>query len=160
IGTQRPSEIIEIGAHYDSVVGCPGANDNGSGTATVLELARLMAHTKPKCTVRFVLFTNEEPPYFGGNEMGSYHYVQELKARKERVVAMLDLETLGYYTEAPHSQTYPSYFTPFYPDRGNFIAFVGNRRSRPLTESCIRVFRDTTKFPSEGVAAPEWVNGL
>jgi hypothetical protein len=160
LGSKRPKDIIIVGAHYDSVLGCPGANDNGSGTATVLELSKLMAHCKPECTVRFVLFTNEEPPFFGGTEMGSYQYVQEIKKRNEKVIAMLDMETLGYYTEAPHSQTYPSNFTPFYPDQGNFVTFVGNRHSRPLTEACIRTFRDTTKFPSEGVAAPEWVNGV
>jgi hypothetical protein len=160
LGCKRPKDIIVVGAHYDSVIGCPGANDNGSGIATVIELAKLMARKKPNCTLRFVLFSNEEPPYFGGNEMGSYQYVQEIKKRNERVIAMLDMETLAFYTEAPHSQTYPSNFTPFYPDRGNFVAFVGNRHSRPLTEACMRTFRDSTTFPSEGVAVPEWVNGV
>jgi hypothetical protein len=159
-GSEKPSEIVIIGAHYDSVTGCPGANDNGSGTATVLELAKLMAHHKPKRTVRFVLFTNEEPPYFGGEEMGSYQYAQRCKRRNENIVAMLDVETLGYYTDAPHTQTYPSHFTPFYPNTGNFITFVSNVHSRPLAEACIGTFRDTTKVPSEGVAAPEWINGV
>lgn len=156
----RSKELVIVCAHYDSVYGTPGANDNGSGVAATLELARQMAGTKPEKTIRFVFFGTEEPPFFSSKNMGSYHYAARCKERGENISALLDLETLGYYTEEPNSQHYPSNFVPGYPTTGNFIVFVGNLSSRSLVETCVKTFRETTKFPSEGVAAPEWVNGV
>ena len=153
-------QIVLAGAHYDSVVDCPGANDNGSGAAAVLELARLLAPERLARTLRFALFVNEEPPYYLGDAMGSRRYARRCRARGERIVAMLCLETIGYYTDAPRSQAYPAPHGVVYPSTGNFISFVGNVASRALVRRCIGSFRRSTAFPSEGLAAPDWIAGV
>jgi len=159
-GGALPDQILIVGAHYDSVVGCPGANDNASGAAAVLELARLLASERLARTLRFVLFVNEEPPYYLGDAMGSRRYARRCRARGERIVAMLCLETIGYYTDAPGSQLYPFPFALVYPSTGNFIGFVGNLASRRLVRRCIGSFRRATAFPSEALAAPGWIAGV
>lgn len=159
-GSSLPKEIILIGAHYDSVAGSPGANDNASGIAALLENARLLARTRPSRTVRFVAFANEEPPFFYTQQMGSRVYAARARGRGERIVAMLSLETIGYYSDEKGSQRYPFPFSMFYPDTGNFIGFVGNLSSRRLVRRAIAAFRDHTAFPSEGVAAPGWMTGV
>jgi len=154
-------EIILIGAHYDSVFGSPGANDNGSGLAAVLALARRFAGRKREHTFRFVAFVNEEPPYFLSGEMGSLVYAGRCKTRGDRIDAMISLETIGYFTDAPHSQAYPSRaLGAFYPKVGNFIGFVSNVRSRPLLRRVIALFREEAKIPSEGAALPWFIPGV
>ncbi len=160
VGTTLPEDILVIGAHYDSVLGSPGANDNASGVAAVLELARLLAGQRLDRTVRFVAFVNEEPPFFRTTNMGSFVYAREARARGERIVGMISLETLGYYTDADRSQHYPFPFGLFYPRVGNFIGFVGNITSRRLLRRSIASFRQRTAFPSEGTAAPGWLMGI
>ena len=156
----RP-EIIVIGAHYDSVFGAPGANDNGSGVAAMLALARRFAGKTTGQTLRFVAFANEEPPYFQTEQMGSLVYARRCKARGDRISAMISLETIGYFSDAPRSQTYPSVgIRPFYPSTGNFIGFVGNIRSRALLHRAIRLFRQQAKLPSEGGALPSFIPGV
>ena len=152
--------IVVVGAHYDSVAGAPGANDNGSGVAATLELARRMAAWKPRHTWRFVFFANEEPPYFGGDTMGSAVYARNAKERGDRVAAMFSLETMGYYRDAPGTQHYPFPLGYFYPTTGNFIAFVGNLRSRGLVRDTVAAFRAHAHFPSEGAAAPASIPGI
>ena len=159
-GSTLADEIIIVGAHYDSVEGSPGANDNASGVAALLELARLFYGTAPLRTLRFVAFANEEAPFFYTNEMGSHQYAGKAKQRDEQIAAMISLETLGSYTDAPGSQRYPFPFNLAYPDTGNFVGFVGNLASRTLVRRAIRTFRETTPFPSEGVAAPSWIEGI
>lgn len=159
-GSKEPDEIIVIGAHYDSVAHCPGANDNGSGVAALLELARLLHDAKPERTVRFVAFVNEESPFFLRGEMGSGRYAARCRERGEKIVAMFSLETIGYYSDQPNSQRYPFPFSYFYPDTGNFIAFVANLDSRNLVRQSIAAFRRHTQFPSEGTAAPGWLTGI
>lgn len=159
-GAARAQEIVLIGAHYDSVFGAPGANDNGSGVAATLELARLFKAERPARTVRFVLFVNEEPPFYKTEQMGSRIYVRRAKERGENVVAMFSLETIGYYSDRPGSQRYPFPLGFFYPDTGNFIAFVSNFASRGLLHEVIAAFRRHTAFPSEGVAAPAFLPGV
>ena len=159
-GQGAAEEIIVIGAHYDSVADCPGADDNASGVAALLELARLLAGTTLPRTVRFVAFANEEAPFFYGDEMGSNLYAARARAQDERIEAMLSLETLGYYTDQPGSQRYPFPFSLFYPATGNFIGFVGNLSSRPLVRKAVGAFRASTAFPSEGVAAPSGIEGI
>lgn len=155
-GNTNPETIV-VGAHYDSALGTPGANDNASGVAAVLELARLFHPAKTKRAIRFVLFANEEPPYFQTDEMGSVAYAKQLRHDHVQVVAMISLETLGYYSDKPGSQRYPPVLSLFYPSRGDFVGFVANSESRELVRLAIRRFRETTKFPSEGVAAPsDW----
>ena len=159
-GTARPTEIVVVGAHYDSVPGSPGANDNASGVAALLEVARQFKDAKLGCTVRYVAFVNEEPPFFQTELMGSRVYAANAKRRGENIVAMLALETIGYYSDKPGSQQYPPPFNLFYPDTGNFVGFVGNFASRALLRTSIKRFRETTSFPSEGLAAPEFVKGI
>lgn len=159
-GASKVNEIIVIGAHYDSAQGAPGANDNGSGTAMVLELARSFKATRPERTLRFVFFVNEEPPYFSSMLMGSRVYANRSKARNENIAAMLSLETIGYFDDAPGSQKYPIIFKPFFPDSGNFVAFVGDLRSRKLVHRSVATFRTAQKFPSEGIATFSWIKGV
>jgi len=159
-GAELAQQNIVIGAHYDTVAGTPGANDNASGVAAVLELARLMKTRQPRRTVRFVLFPNEEPPYFQTPQMGSMVYARDLKQRNVRVEAMLSLETIGAYSDKPGSQTYPGGLDALYPSTGNFIGFVGNTESGALVRRVIRAFRDSTRFPSEGAAAPASLPGV
>ena len=162
-------EIILIGAHYDSVFGSPGANDNGSGVAAMLALARRFANRQPERrltqtpykTLRFVAFVNEEPPYFLSGEMGSLVYARRCKERGEKISAMISLETIGYFSDAPNSQIYPSRaLGAFYPKVGNFIGFVSNVHSRTLLRRAIALFREHAKIPSEGAALPWFIPGV
>jgi hypothetical protein len=155
----RP-EIVVIGAHYDSVFGSPGANDNGSGVAALLALARRFAGKSTGQTLRFVAFVNEEPPYFQTEQMGSFVYARGCKARGDQISAMLSLETIGYFSDAPRSQKYPPGISAFYPSTGNFIGFVGNFRSRALVRRVVASFREQGKIPSEGAALPSFIPGV
>jgi len=159
--TGRSSEIVLIGAHYDSVYGAPGANDNATGVAGMLALARRFAGCQQERTLRFVAFVNEEPPYFQTSDMGSLVYAGRCKARGDRIVAMISLETIGYFSDAPDSQSYPSPgFGAFYPKTGNFIGFVSDFGSRHLLKRALRSFRETEKIPSEGGAVPGFMPGI
>ncbi len=129
-GRERPETILLVGAHYDTVEGTPGADDNASGVAALLEISRAFARWTPACTVRFVAFVNEEPPFFYWRDMGSAVYARAARRRGDRIELMLSLEMLGYYDDRPGSQRYPPLFRYFYPDRADFIAVVSNLRSR------------------------------
>jgi len=159
-GGARASEIVLVGAHYDSAPGAPGANDNGSGVAAVIELARLFAAEKPARTLRLVAFVNEEPPFYHTDAMGSRHYARRSKERGENILAMLSLETIGYYSDWSGSQRYPFPLGFFYPSTGNFIAFVSNLTSRALLHETLASFRRHAGIPSEGVAAPAFIPGV
>lgn len=159
-GSSLAGEIVIVGAHYDSVLGCPGANDNASGVAGILEIARLLATQELPRTVRFVAFVNEEPPFFLSGDMGSQVYAKRARERGDHIVAMLSIETIGYYSDTPGSQRYPFPFSLLYPNTANFIGFVANTSSRDLLYRAIGSFREHTAFPSEGIAAPEWVTGV
>jgi hypothetical protein len=156
----RP-DVVLIGAHYDSVFGSPGANDNGSGVAALLALARRFAGKSPEHTLRFVAFVNEEPPHFLSDEMGSFVYASRCKARGDQISAMISLETIGYFSDAPHSQSYPAPgLGMFYPKVGNFIGFVANVHSRALLRRVVALFRKHAKIPSEGAALPAFIPGV
>lgn len=159
-GGELAGEIVIVGAHYDSANGTAGANDNGSGAAALLTLARRLAGVKPTRTVRFVAFVNEEMPYFETDQMGSLVYARRCRARKENVVAMVSLETIGYYSDAPNSQKYPLPFSLVYPSTGNFIGFIGDVASGELVQRVVTTFRRETKFPSEGGALPGEIDGV
>jgi len=159
-GAVRPEEIVIVGAHYDSVFGTPGANDNATGVGAVIVLAKRFAGRKTDRTLRFVAFVNEEPPYFQTEKMGSWVYARRCRQRGEKVTAMLSLETIGYYDEAPGSQKYPPPFGLLYPSRGNFIGFIGNTRSAGLVRRVVGLFRQNEPFPSEGGALPEMIPGI
>lgn len=159
-GATRPAEIVVIGAHYDSALGTPGANDNASGTAALLALARQLADSQPERTVRFVAFTNEEAPYFQTEQMGSLVYARRCRAQDERITAMLSLETIGYFSETAGSQHYPEPLAAFYPDRGDFIGVIGNVGSRRLVRRVVRAFRGAARIPSEAGAMPGEMTGV
>lgn len=156
-GAARAGEIVVIGAHYDTVPDSPGADDNGSGVAGLLAMARALRGAPLARTVRLVAFANEEAPHFGTPQMGSYVYAQAAHQRGEQIVAMLSLETIGYYSDEPRSQRYPPPLSLFYPSRGNFIGFAGNLRSRRLVHECARSFRKHTHFPAEAAAVPPYI---
>ena len=163
-GASRPGEIVVIGAHYDSCGATPGADDNASGVAALLALARAFAPKGPEAaparTLRFVFFANEEPPDFRKETMGSLVYARACKRRGDRIVAMLSLETVGYYSDAPGSQHYPQPLGLMYPSTGNFLGFVGDISSRGLVRDCVASFRRSARFPSEGAALPAATPGV
>ncbi|MBX9876921.1 MAG: M20/M25/M40 family metallo-hydrolase [Candidatus Obscuribacterales bacterium] len=160
LGDRYPKEIIVLGSHYDSVPNCPGANDNASGVAGNLEIARLLAKQKSDRTIRFVFFPNEENPYWGTDNMGSKVYADRAGDANENIIAMLSLETMGYFSDEPGSQRYPRPFDLLYPNTGNFIGIVGDLNSRPLVHKCVGVFRQTTSFPIDGGAIYDKVPGV
>lgn len=154
--------IIVVGAHYDSVAATTGADDNASGVVALLALARAFGgkDEHPPRTVRFVAFANEEPPYFQTPTMGSVVYAKRARERGDRIVAMLSLETLGYYTDRPRTQHYPFPLGLFYPTTGDFVAFVGDLDSADLVRRSVASFRRSARFPSEGIAAPRAIPGV
>ena len=159
-GGARASEFLVVGAHYDTDAGCPGANDNGSGVAALLEIAAALRARKPACSVRFVAFANEEPPFFQKEGMGSLVAARASRAKGEAIRGMLSLETIGYYSDAEGSQKYPFPFALFYPSKGNFISFVGNVASRSLVRQSVASFRRHAAFPSIGAALPGAIPGV
>ena len=159
-GRSRPNEIIVVGAHYDSAPGTPGANDNATGAAALLELASSFSDQATERTLRLVFFVNEEPPYFQTPSMGSWVYAERSRERGESIEAMLSLETIGYYSDEPDSQKYPFPVGLFYPSKADFLGFVGNTSSRVLVHRAIRSFRAVATVPSDGVAAPAFIPGI
>jgi Zn-dependent M28 family amino/carboxypeptidase len=159
-GTSASEDIVVLGAHYDTVNGCPGANDNGTGIAAVLELARRFAGRPQARTIRFVTFVNEEPPFFHTPQMGSFVYAKRAQQRADRVVAMLSLETMGYYSDERGSQKYPEPIAALYPDVGNFIGFVANPASAPLVQAARAAFEGCSNLPVEDLTAPADVPGV
>jgi Zn-dependent M28 family amino/carboxypeptidase len=159
-GAKDPGQIIIIGAHYDTVLGSPGANDNASAVAANLALARRFANKKTDKTLRFLFFPNEEAPFFQTDQMGSFVYANACRQKNENIVAMLSLETIGYYTDQPKTQKYPPPFSLFYPSTADFLGFVSDSASKKLLYSAIASFRKNCKFPSQGGAIPEIVPGI
>lgn len=159
-GRERADEILLLGAHYDTVWGSPGADDNASGVAALIEIARLLSGRRPRRTIRYAAFVNEEPPYFRSELMGSVVYAREARARGDDIEIMLSLEMLGYYSSIPGSQRYPAPLGLFYPNRGDFIGFVSNLRSRRALVRVHRAFRSHSTFPSERLASPAIVPGV
>ena len=154
-------DIVLVGAHYDTVDGSPGANDNGSGVAALLALSRRLGGSHNARTLRFVAFVNEEPEHFQTSQMGSFVYAARCRSRGDRIEAMMSLETIGYYSNEPDSQIYPvAGLGLLYPRSGNFIAFVGNVGSRSLLRDIIGEFRRHAQIASEGAALPPAIPGV
>lgn len=158
-GRERRKEIIVVGAHYDTVPGSPGANDNATGVATLLALARAFTGEQQARTVRFVAFVNEEPPHFQTETMGSRVYARRCRSRGEEIVAMLCLESMGSYSEQAGSQKTPPGLEGGFPETGNFLAFVGDENSRYFVDSAISTFQRTAGMPTEGGVFPPTVPG-
>src|SRR5215203_3107140 len=160
--SKADASTLVIGAHYDSYAHAPGANDNGTGTAGGIELARLLADLQGRSSIRIrlVLFVNEEPPFFKTELMGSLVYAKRLKQSGEPALGMFSPETLGFYSDAPHSQRYPPPLGLLYPTRGNFVAFVGLTSSRDFVRRTVASFRVLVPFPSEGGTALGIIPGI
>ncbi len=160
LGGALADEIIVVGAHYDTHAGSPGASDNASGVAIMLELSRLMRGRPLARTVRFVAFANEELPYARTELMGSLVYAHKARAKGDKIVTMWSLETLGNFSREPGSQTYAAtWLELFYPNTGDFVAFIGDMDSRPAVEEALGAWRGRVAFPSEGLVAPPWLAG-
>jgi len=158
-GRELPSEIIMISAQYDTLPDSPGANNNGSGIAVLFQLSRLLKNQIPDRTLRLLNFVNEEDPFFGTEMMGSYQYAKSCRRRGEDIRVMLSLDALGVYRDEPGSQKLPFPFSLFYPDRGNFLAFIGNLQSRKHMVEVSKGFKKGSSFPIQAGVAPEWAKG-
>jgi Zn-dependent M28 family amino/carboxypeptidase len=160
-GGTSPEKLLIIGAHYDTVRTTPGADDNASGVAGLLRLAKLLANRPLDKTVRFVAFALEEPPTYRTKNMGSYHYAASLKTNDEQVEGMVCLEMIGFFSDRPGSQHYPIPFMKLkFPKIGNYIAMVGNRRSKAFTMLFAGSFRKATDLPLVTLNAPAFVVGI
>lgn len=160
-GRDRPDEILVVGAHYDTVPDSPGANDNGSAVAALLALAAWFRDRPQALTLRFVAFTNEEPPFFCSPNMGSHAYARQCHERGERIRAMMSMDGLGYFSEREGSQAYPlPGLRLIYPDRANFIAFVTRARNLLVMRRALKAFRKASGVSARGVALPASVPGV
>lgn len=160
LGKKNKDEILIIGAHYDSALNSPGANDNATGVAALLDLARKTVKKEPSKTIRFVAFANEEAPFFRTPQMGSAVYAKRCKGRNENIVGMLSLETIGYFSNEANSQRYPFPIGFLYPSTGNFIGFVSNLSSRGLLRKVTELFRKHAQFPFQAGALPGFIAGI
>lgn len=155
------SERIVIGAHYDVAGPFPGADDNASGVAGLIELGRLLADEELPLSVELVSYPLEEPPFFYTKKMGSYVHAFSLKEEKVKVRAMIALEMIGYFSDEPNSQRYPLFLLrPFYPSRGNFIAVVGNLFQRSVVRTVRNSMRNASPLPVESINAPKLLPGV
>jgi len=158
-GRDRAEEIIVLGAHYDTVEATPGADDNASAVAVLIEVARLLRQSLPRRTIRFAAFTCEEMPHSHTATMGSQVYARQCKVKGERIMGMLCLEMVGYYSNDPGSQGYPTEMPRWlrwaFPRRGDFLAAVSNLQSWKLGLSFRGGFKRATRFPLYSIALPE-----
>lgn len=154
-GTCEADSILIIGAHYDTVPGTSGADDNASGVASLLELAQLIRHQPTQKTIRFVAFTLEEPPYFRTSYMGSWVHAKRCSQNSENITGMISLEMVGYYSDLERSQRYPLPFLDwYYPRQGDFIAVAGNWRSRRLVKKVTTQLKQGTGLPVQSISLP------
>tara|TARA_R110002073_G_scaffold67806_3_gene168620 strand:- start:1188 stop:2075 length:888 start_codon:yes stop_codon:yes gene_type:complete len=163
-GTKRAEEIVLLGAHYDTVFCTPGADDNASAVAVMLEVSRLLQEYRGRRTARYVAFACEEPPYFM-IAMGSQHHARQSRNRGDKIVGMLCLEMVGYYSLTPGSQSIPpgipKWMHRFFPKRGNFLAAVGNMPSWKLCWQFRRGFkRGTRRMPLFSICLPEKIQEI
>lgn len=164
LGTKKPDDIVLLGAHYDTVSTTPGADDNASAVAVMLEVSRLLKDHSGKRTARYVAFACEEAPYFNLNSMGSQHHARQARQRHDKIVGMLCLEMVGYFRDEMGSQEVPpgipSFLHRFFPRRGNFLAAVGNLPSWKLVWSFRRGFKRGTRMPLFSIALPEKIHEI
>ena len=154
-GTLKPERVLVVGAHFDTVGNSPGANDNGSGIAGLLELARALSSVRPQVTVILVALSAEELP-FGGveGETGSSVFLDDLLERNRNPFGMVSLETMGFYSDEEGSQKYPSPLDRYYPSQGNFVAFVSDSTSREFVRVFGGLFRQHAEIASQGATLP------
>lgn len=157
-GQAYPRDIVIVGAHYDTARGSPGANDNGSGVAAMLTLARSLVGKRCSRTLRFVAFTNEERPFLRTARMGSRVYARRCRERAENITGMLSLETIGYCSEKAGSQ-WLSLFGALYPNRGDFIVFVANPFSKELLKKATQSFGRQSEISWQTATLPSFSPG-
>ncbi|MBM4301981.1 MAG: M28 family peptidase [Deltaproteobacteria bacterium] len=154
-GDENPGGYYILGAHFDTVAGTPGADDNASGVAVLLEVARLAQNLTPPRPWAFIGFTCEEPPAFFTPDMGSRVYAKKARQQKANILGMLCLEMVGYYSQTPHSQSLPLPLRLMgYPTTGNFIGLVSDRRSRPLMVRLEAAIKGGCRLPAVTLAVP------
>ena len=154
-------ERIVVGAHYDAAGPQPGADDNASGVAGLIELAYLLREVRLSVGVELVAFTLEEQPHFRTEMMGSAVHVASLVKHDIPVRVMFSLEMIGYFTDAPQSQRFPfSFFAAFYPSQGNFIALVGNLSQGLVVRSLKKAMQSASPLPVYSINAPRFVPGV
>lgn len=158
-GVERPDDVLIIGAHYDTVPGSPGADDNGSGVAVLLAIARALAGTRPRCSIRLVAFANEEWPHFHSDSMGSLVYARACSRRGDHIIGMLALESLGYYSNQPGSQQLPDAAMAPEQSAGNFVALVANPASADFLAAITEAFRSASAIPLMPMVLPEDFRG-
>jgi Zn-dependent M28 family amino/carboxypeptidase len=157
----KTEERVIVGAHYDTCGPMPGADDNASGIAGLIELAKLLGKTPPNITVELVAYTLDEPPFFRTQKMGSAIHAQSLKAANAKVRAMLSIEMIGYFSDAPNSQNFPTFLLkPFYPSKGNFISIVGRLGQGKLTKKVRDAMAEATPLPVETLLGPRFIEGI
>ena len=160
-GRTPNAPLLVIGAHYDTAGGLPGADDNASGVAGLLELARAFAQYPPTPPVELVAYALEEPPHFGSEDMGSHHHARGLAEGSVDVAAMISLEMLGYFSDDEDSQEFPvAWMESLYPSTGNFIALVSNLDHRDLTSRLKKAMLATSQVPVYSINAPAVVPGI
>ncbi|HEY5994536.1 MAG TPA: M28 family peptidase [Gallionellaceae bacterium] len=153
--------LLVIGAHYDSFEETPGADDNASGVAGLLELARLLASNPQQRPIELVAYTLEEPPFFRTADMGSARHAQMLRRQGRAVELMISLEMIGYFSDRPGTQDYP---VPglglFYPERGNFVALVGNFSDFGKMRRLKALMLGAAQMPVFSINAPSMLPGI
>lgn len=160
VRSPEPRGAWVLGAHYDSAPGTPGADDNASGVAVLLEVARLLKERKPGREVRFVAFGTEEPPAFGTRNMGSWHYADRLMDNGTSVHGMISLEMLGFYNPRRGSQLYPPFLQLFFPDHASFVGVVSDLNSRNLLGAFGAAWRRSSDFPLVASVLPSPFSSL
>jgi hypothetical protein len=153
--------VLVVGAHYDACGQTPGADDNASGVAGLLELARLLAAYPPRQAVELVAYTLEEPPYFRTEHMGSFRHARALADSGREVRLMLSLEMIGFFRDTPGSQAFPvAGLGAIYPDTGNFIAVVGGFENFAAMRRIKALALGASDLPVETINAPRSVQGV
>lgn len=156
----KPGPLLVIGSHYDSVRGSPGADDNASGVAALVQISKALAGLDLRTTVKCVAFVNEEPPYFDTDEMGSRVYAKAMSGRGEKVLEMISIESIGYYSDSEDSQRYPPLLSYFYPSVGNFIGVVGSIDHPESAQRLSMLLRTYMTVPVETAILPADLIGV
>ena len=160
-GSDPDRGVVIVGAHYDAYGEMQGADDNASGVAVLLELARTLPENPPSRTQMFVAFSTEEPPFFTTEAMGSYHFARHIVDSGTEVDLMIALDLVGYFSDEPGSQLFPvPLLRLFYPSRGNFIGVVGDMGAGRWIRRVKRGMRSQDELPVLSFRAPTFVPGV
>lgn len=159
-GTSAKDEVLVVGAHYDTSSYTPGANDNASGVAMLLQIARLVDMKPHDRTVAFVFFERGSARFASTDHTGSFAWARKAQQENKKIVGMISIDSVGLYFDEPGTQGGPFPLSLFYPDQGNFLMFAGDFGSRQLVQACVQNFRSQAGFPCEGLTLPEFLPWL